>query len=107
MNTQKVALVTGAGSGIGRAVALALAKDGYEVVLVGRREDALKATVVMGESTRLHAMVADVTDHHAVQALFDQVESQFGAWMCCLTTQVVVRQRCPLKSCPSKPGSML
>lgn len=78
MNTQKVALVTGAGSGIGRAVALALAKDGYDVVLVGRREDVLKATVEMGESTRLHAMVADVTDHYAVQSVFDQVESRFG-----------------------------
>lgn len=78
MITQKVALVTGAGSGIGRAVALALAKDGYDVVLVGRREDALKATAALGDSTRLHAMVADVTDHHAVQSLFDQVQSRFG-----------------------------
>lgn len=78
MNTHKVALVTGAGSGIGRAVSLALATDGYEVVLVGRREDALKATAAMGESKRLHVMVADVTDHLAVQSVFDWVESRFG-----------------------------
>ena len=45
----KVALVTGAGSGIGRAVALALMKEGYAVVLAGRRKDALEATAAAGK----------------------------------------------------------
>ena len=49
--SQKVALVTGAGTGIGKAVALALMKDGYDVVLAGRRQDKLEETANEGKST--------------------------------------------------------
>ncbi len=78
MDQQKVAVVTGAGSGIGRAVALALAKAHFQVVLVGRREEALLATQAMGDASALHPMPADVSDHHAVAHVFGQVQERFG-----------------------------
>jgi NAD(P)-dependent dehydrogenase (short-subunit alcohol dehydrogenase family) len=76
--TQKVAVVTGAGSGIGRAVSLALAANGFDVVLAGRRADALEQTRAMGPVDKLHPRVTDVTNHEEVQALFREVDKQFG-----------------------------
>ncbi|MGA2010496.1 MAG: SDR family oxidoreductase [Solirubrobacteraceae bacterium] len=75
--TERVAIVTGAGSGIGRAVARRLLASGYRVALAGRREDALRATgdVASGESL---AISTDVTDPGAVQALFDRVSDRWG-----------------------------
>ncbi len=78
MQQQKVALVTGAGSGIGRAVALALAKAHFQVILVGRREEPLIATQAMGDKHVLHPMPADVSDPHAVAHVFLQVQERFG-----------------------------
>lgn len=72
---QKIALVTGAGSGIGRAVALALHTAGYQVVLAGRRAEALQQTAV--GSTML-AVPTDITDPIAVKALFARIESTYG-----------------------------
>ena len=68
----KVAIVTGAGSGIGRASALALLKDGWKVALAGRRADALEATrSAAGElAGNALAVPTDVTDPAAVKALF-------------------------------------
>ncbi len=75
----KVALVTGAGSGIGRAVALALLGEGYRVVLAGRRPDALAATVALAPPGAVAlAVPADVTDPASVRALFDQTVAAFG-----------------------------
>jgi len=76
----KVALVTGAGSGIGRASAVALLKAGYQVVLAGRRADALQETAaVAGDAgSRALAVPADVTDPASVQALFDKTREAFG-----------------------------
>jgi NAD(P)-dependent dehydrogenase (short-subunit alcohol dehydrogenase family) len=76
----KVAIVTGAGSGIGRAVALALMKDGYAVGLAGRRKDALEATAELGRanSGRSLAVPTNVTDPAAVKALFAAVKEAFG-----------------------------
>jgi NADP-dependent 3-hydroxy acid dehydrogenase YdfG len=75
----KVALVTGAGSGIGKAVALALAGDGYAVVLAGRRADALERTASEAPAgARLLPVATDVADPDSVQALFTQTKDAFG-----------------------------
>jgi NAD(P)-dependent dehydrogenase (short-subunit alcohol dehydrogenase family) len=76
----KVAVVTGAGSGIGRASALALAKAGYAVGLVGRRKDALEATSEQAKASGARTLVlpTDVTQPAAVKALFAAVKEAFG-----------------------------
>ena len=80
MSELKVAVVTGAGSGIGRAVSLALAGVGYEVVLAGRRADKLEETRALGgeRSGQLHPVVTDVADEASVNALFAEVSRRFG-----------------------------
>ncbi len=76
----KTALVTGAGSGIGRATALALLREGYAVVLAGRRAAALAETAAAAgpDSGPALAVPADVSDPAAVQALFDRTRATFG-----------------------------
>jgi NADP-dependent 3-hydroxy acid dehydrogenase YdfG len=72
----KVAIVTGAGSGIGRAVALALGKEGYAVVLAGRRIEALQETArAIGPDSL--AVQTDVTDPQSVAALFAAAKQKF------------------------------
>ncbi len=77
METPRIAIVTGAGSGIGRAVALALAEAGYAVALAGRRKDALDTTAAAGKGTFL-PVATDVTDPASVKALFQAVKDRFG-----------------------------
>jgi NAD(P)-dependent dehydrogenase (short-subunit alcohol dehydrogenase family) len=74
----KIALVTGAGSGIGKAVALGLARDGYAVVLAGRRADALEATVREAAGARVLAVPTDVARPASVAALFQKTREAFG-----------------------------
>jgi len=76
----KVAIVTGAGSGIGRASALALLKAGFQVALAGRRRDALEATrAAAGDGTaRALVVPTDATDPVAVKALFAATQQTFG-----------------------------
>ncbi len=71
----KVALVTGAGSGIGRAVAQTLNQNGYRVVLAGRRRDALEETAV---GSSMIVAPTDVTQPEEVKQLFAEIESLFG-----------------------------
>lgn len=76
----RIALVTGAGSGIGRASALALLAAGWHVVLAGRREDALQETAAQaGEAAgRALAVPTDVRDAESVKALFARTREAFG-----------------------------
>jgi NAD(P)-dependent dehydrogenase (short-subunit alcohol dehydrogenase family) len=75
----KIAMVTGAGSGIGRAVALALVGAGYSVVLAGRRRDALEATATAAEGPGATLVVpTDVSDPVSVAALFAEAKTAFG-----------------------------
>ncbi|MEO8937436.1 MAG: SDR family oxidoreductase [Burkholderiaceae bacterium] len=75
----RVAVVTGAGSGIGRAVALALLADGYRVALAGRSLDKLAATAAKGDDPScLFAQSMDVGDPLSVRAFFDAVVGRFG-----------------------------
>jgi len=77
MSTTRVALVTGAGTGIGRAAALALANDGFSVVLAGRNRDKLEATAARTNARTL-VVPADVCDPPSVKSLFDRVQQEFG-----------------------------
>ena len=76
----RVALVTGAGSGIGRAVAIGLLGEAYTVVLAGRRPERLQETVREAGShgSRARVVPADVTKPGSVRALFDVVRTEFG-----------------------------
>ena len=75
----KVAIVTGAGSGIGKAVALALLKEGYHVVFAGRRQDALERAVKeSGAGTRAMAVPTDVSNPESVRSLFVRTKEAFG-----------------------------
>jgi NAD(P)-dependent dehydrogenase (short-subunit alcohol dehydrogenase family) len=78
--TSRIALVTGAGSGIGRAVAEGLLDDGFFVVLAGRRPEPLAEMVAAAEKAGQHALAVptDVRDPNNVQALFDQIEKTCG-----------------------------
>jgi NAD(P)-dependent dehydrogenase (short-subunit alcohol dehydrogenase family) len=78
--SQRVALVTGAGTGIGRAVAQGLLKDGFRVVLAGRRPEPLAELAQAAQASRQQALAVptDVRDPKSVAALFEQVELQFG-----------------------------
>ena len=69
-------MVTVAGSGIGRAAALALLEEGYSVVLAGRRRDPLEQTAALAgpAATRALAVPTDVTDPASVSALFDAAQ---------------------------------
>jgi NAD(P)-dependent dehydrogenase (short-subunit alcohol dehydrogenase family) len=77
---KKIAIVTGAGSGVGKAVALALLSEGYHVTLAGRRKDALEQTLAEVELARSRVLVVptDVRDPEAVRALFARTKEAFG-----------------------------
>jgi NAD(P)-dependent dehydrogenase (short-subunit alcohol dehydrogenase family) len=75
----KSAVVTGAGTGIGKAVALALLRDGYRVALAGRRREPLEAAIAeAGAGARALAVPTDVSDPVAVKALFTKTKEAFG-----------------------------
>jgi NAD(P)-dependent dehydrogenase (short-subunit alcohol dehydrogenase family) len=79
-SSDKIAIVTGAGSGIGKAVSLALLNAGYRVALAGRRDDALQHTAEEAGSAATRALVVptDVSKPDSVQALFARTKEKFG-----------------------------
>jgi NAD(P)-dependent dehydrogenase (short-subunit alcohol dehydrogenase family) len=78
-NTEKVAIVTGAGTGVGRAAALALMKAGYAVALAGRRKDKLDEVAAEGAGSQGKSLVVptDVADPASIKALFAAVKARF------------------------------
>ncbi len=80
MASERVAIVTGAGSGIGKAVALALLAERYAVVLAGRRKEMLEATAAEGKASGGRTLVVptDVGDAAAIRALFARTKETFG-----------------------------
>jgi len=79
MPPRRVALVTGAGSGIGRSAALALLQDGYHVALVGRRREALEETAALsGAGDRALVLPADITREEQVEGVFARTREAWG-----------------------------
>jgi NADP-dependent 3-hydroxy acid dehydrogenase YdfG len=80
VTSTRIAIVTGAGSGIGKASALALVRDGWSVVFAGRREDALQAAIAEAgvDSSRALMVPTDVRDPASVKALFTKTAETFG-----------------------------
>jgi NAD(P)-dependent dehydrogenase (short-subunit alcohol dehydrogenase family) len=76
--SNKVAIVTGAGSGVGKAVALALCREGYAVALAGRRKEALEAVAKEAKGAKTLAVPTDVGDPASVRALFAKTKEAFG-----------------------------
>jgi NAD(P)-dependent dehydrogenase (short-subunit alcohol dehydrogenase family) len=77
--SKRVALVTGAGSGIGKSAALALLKDGYHVALVGRRREMLENTAAeSGARDRALVLPADITKEDQVAKVFSEIKSKWG-----------------------------
>jgi NAD(P)-dependent dehydrogenase (short-subunit alcohol dehydrogenase family) len=77
-SSSKIALVTGAGTGIGKAVSLALCRAGYAVVLAGRRRELLEAAAAEAALSPTLVVPTDVSDPASVKALFARTEEKFG-----------------------------
>jgi NAD(P)-dependent dehydrogenase (short-subunit alcohol dehydrogenase family) len=102
MASNKVALITGAGSGIGQHVALALMQNGYSVALAGRRKDQLEATALQGKESGSRSLVAptDISDPAAVKALFANIRDTFGRLDLLFNNAGVFTASVPLEDLP-------
>lgn len=75
---RKIAIVTGGGTGVGKAMTVALVETGFDVVITGRRQNVLEDAAKEIDASAVHAISADVSDRAAVTALFRQVEEKFS-----------------------------
>ena len=80
MASPKIALITGAGTGVGKAAALALAKEGYSLALAGRRKEPLEEVAAAAQAAGAKTLVvqADVGNQAEVKALFAKIKETFG-----------------------------
>ena len=99
MAAQKIALVTGAGSGVGKAAALALSRDGFAVVLAGRRADRLEAVAKEAEGTTL-VVATDVKEPASILALFAKTKEAFGRLDVLFNNAGVSMRGMPLEEIP-------
>ncbi len=99
MATQKIALVTGAGSGVGRSAALALSREGYTVVLAGRRADKLEAVAKEANGTTL-VVATDVREPASILALFAKTKAAFGRLDLLFNNAGVSMRGMPLEDIP-------
>lgn len=102
--TDKTALVTGAGSGIGRAVALGLAAEGAHVVVAGRRRESLDETVALIEAAggKALAVTADVSRAADVRAVVDAAVDHFGSLDVAVNNAGVFRGGAPVADLPEE-----
>jgi NAD(P)-dependent dehydrogenase (short-subunit alcohol dehydrogenase family) len=99
MPAQKIALVTGAGSGVGRAAALALAREGYTVVLAGRKAENLQAVAKEAAGETL-VVPTDVKEAASIQALFAKTKDAFGRLDLLFNNAGVSMRGTPLEDIP-------
>ena len=101
-SSTKIALVTGAGTGVGRAVTVALMRDGYVVILAGRRADKLNETVAAGAALGGKGLVVptDVTEPDSVKALFARIRDTYGRLDLLFNNAGVVAPPIPLEDLP-------
>src|SRR5262245_65559700 len=106
---QKVAVITGAGTGIGKAAALALMKEGYAAVLAGRRKDKLEEIAHEGKSTGAKSLVVptDVGDPAAIKALFAKTKETFGRLDVLFNNAGIGAPAVPLQDLPYEPWNQV
>src|SRR6476620_2662884 len=100
----RVAVITGAGSGIGRAVAIALHHSGFSVVLAGRRADALDATASLTGGQRTLAVPTDVGRPEEVRRLFEKTRETFGRVDVLFNNAGKGTPAVPMETSPSSSG---
>ena len=98
-SSAKIAIITGAGSGIGRCVAVSLAQNGYSLVLAGRRKQPLEATALEARRDSL-VVPADVTDPTSVHELFEKTKATFGRLDLLFNNAGVSGRAVPLEDLP-------
>ena len=104
--TKRVALVTGAGSGIGKSAALALLKDGYYVGLVGRRKELLEKTAgESGAKERALVLAADITKDDEVAKVFSEIKEKCGRLDVLFNNAASGRPPCRWKTCRSRSSA--
>src|SRR5580658_4294888 len=99
MAAQKVALVTGAGSGVGRSAALALSQEGYAVVLAGRRADKLEEVAKEAKAKTL-VVPTDIKDPASIYALFAKTKDAFARLDLLFNNAGVSMRGMPLEDIP-------